>query len=154
MARPAPRILRPAAAVVVSVVVSVGLLAACGGDDSSSSPPPELSAAGERGEQVAKENGCTACHTADGGKSTGPTWKDLAGSEVELDGGETVVADDEYLRTAILDPKSQVVAGYPNIMPVYENQLSDEELDDLIAYLRDLSTVTNPADADAGGDGN
>jgi cytochrome c oxidase subunit 2 len=125
----------------LSMVLGGGLLMACGDDGGSSAPPVELSAAGERGATVASEQGCTSCHSTDGSGGTGPTWKDLAGSEVELSSG-TVVADDDYLRRAILDPRSEVVQGYANIMPVYEGQMSDEELDDLIAYLRDLSVNT------------
>jgi cytochrome c oxidase subunit 2 len=138
------RRLGPALVAVVSIVASVGWLAACG-DDESSAPPVELSAAGERGAQIVEDQGCTSCHSTDGSRGTGPTWKDLAGSEVELTDG-TVTADDDYLRTSIVDPRSQVVKGYANIMPVYEGQMSDEELDDVIAYLRDLSSFTNGAD--------
>ena len=122
-------------------MVSLGLgavLSACGGD-SEGAAPVELSAAGERGQQVAKEQGCISCHTADGGKSTGPTWKGLAGSEVTLDDGTTVVADDTYLTEAILQSRGQVVKGYANVMPVYDGEISDAELADLLAYLHDLS---------------
>jgi cytochrome c oxidase subunit 2 len=136
------RRLGPALVVAVSVVASAGWLAACGSDGESSAPPVELSEAGERGAQIVEDQGCTSCHTTDGSRGTGPTWKDLAGSEVELTDG-TVVADDEYLRAAIVDPRSQVVKGFANIMPVYEGQMSDDELDDVIAYLRDLSSFTN-----------
>jgi cytochrome c oxidase subunit 2 len=132
------------AALTGAVVVSLGLgalLSACGddGSDGSSSPPVELSAAGERGLTVAKEQGCIACHTADGGKSTGPSWEGLAGSEVTLDDGTTVIADDAYLTEAILQSRGQVVEGYANVMPVYDGEISDAELADLLAYLHDLS---------------
>jgi cytochrome c oxidase subunit 2 len=133
--------LTPAVVLGLSLVLSAGVLAGCGDDGGSTAEPVALSAAGERGARVASEQGCTSCHSTDGSRGTGPTWKDLAGSEVELDGG-TVIADDDYLRRAIVDPRSEVVRGYANIMPVYEGQMSDEELDDLIAYLRDLSVNT------------
>jgi len=108
----------------------------------------ELSAAGEQGKTVAKEQGCVNCHTPDGKKAIGPTWKGLAGSKVTLDDGTEVVADDAYLRNSILQPKAQVVDGYSSGMPIYDGELTDAELDALIAYLHDLA----PADA-AGGSG-
>lgn len=128
---------RPFVALLVTGSLAAGgLLAACG-DDGPSTPPVELSAAGERGKAVASDNGCTNCHTTDGSKSTGPTWKGLAGSQVELKGGETVTADEAYLRTAIVEARSETVDGYANIMPDY-GSLSDDEVADLIAYLQDL----------------
>ena len=131
----------PVGAVVLAAALAP-VLAACGDDGEDAAPDVVLSAAGERGKVVASENGCVACHTADGGGGTGPTWRGFYGSEVELDDIGTVEADEEYLRRAILDPRSEVRAGYANVMPVYEGQLSDDELDDVIAYLRDLSTLT------------
>ena len=122
---------------LVAAVAAVVALGACSSDGGEALPP--LSPAGERGMAVASDNGCTSCHTNDGGRSTGPTWRGLAGSEVTLDGGETVVADDEYLRRAIVDARSEVVEGYQNIMPAYADVLTDAEVDDLIAYLNDLS---------------
>ena len=116
------------------------LIGACGGDDGGSAPSvPKLSAAGERGRQVAQASGCVVCHTPTGVRSTGPTWKDLAGARVELDDGTTVTADEAYLRRAITDPGADVVDGYPPIMP--KVRLDDREVDDLLAYLRDLSTT-------------
>lgn len=130
---------------------STSVLAGCS-SDKGGSEEVQLSAAGERGKQVAKEQGCISCHTADGSKSTGPTWKGLAGSEVELEDGTTVVADDAYLTQSILAPRTVVVDGYANIMPVYEGEVSPAELADLLAYLQDLA----PSDAtgsDAPADG-
>lgn len=126
--------------VAVSVAASLALgalLSGCGSDGGGAEV--KLSAAGERGKQVAKEQGCTSCHSADGAKGTGPTWEGLAGSTVKLDDGSEVVADDAYLREAILQSRGQVVDGYANVMPVYDGELSDAEVADLIAYLHDLA---------------
>lgn len=120
-------------------------LGACGddGDAGSTSGTPTITgAAAKRGRQLAKTNGCQDCHTTTGQRMTGPTWKDLAGSEVDLDGGRTVTADDAYLAQAITDPKSQVVEGFANIMPSYD--LTPAEVDDLVAYLRELSPEAKP----------
>jgi cytochrome c oxidase subunit 2 len=138
--------------VIVAAVVALGLgatLAACG-SDSGGGPEVKLSAAGERGKTVAKEQGCISCHTADGSKGTGPTWKGLAGSTVTLDDGSTVVADDDYLREAILQSRAQVVDGYANIMPVYDGEMTDAEVADVIAYLHDLAPADSGSDSGGG----
>ena len=125
---------------VVTILASLGLGAvasACGSSDAG--PKVELSAAGERGQTVATEQGCVNCHSTDGKKGIGPTWKGLAGSTQMLDDGTKVTADDAYLRTSILQPKTQIVKGYSSGMPIYDGELTDAELDDLIAYLHDLS---------------
>ena len=116
------------------------LAVACGGGGGTDGAPQPTSAAGKRGLVLAEESGCQACHTANGKNSTGPTWKDLAGSKVELDGGQTVVANDEYLARSITDPKSQVASGYAGIMP--SNGLSKAEVADIVAYLNELSSLT------------
>ena len=126
------------ALLVAGSLAGGALLAGCGGGDGGGTEVT-LSAAGERGRQVADDNGCFACHTTDGSKGTGPTWEGLYGSEVELKGGETVTADDAYLTNAILRARDETVEGYANIMPVYEGKLTDEEVADLLAYLRDLA---------------
>jgi cytochrome c oxidase subunit 2 len=122
-----------------AVAMCLGMVVSACGSDGGGGADVQLSAAGERGKTVAREQGCISCHTADGGRSTGPTWQGLAGSTVTLEDGTEVVADDAYLREAILQSRGQVVEGYANVMPVYEGELSDAELDDLIAYIEDLS---------------
>jgi cytochrome c oxidase subunit 2 len=140
---------RPFVVATVAVSLALGaLVSACGSDGSDSSVT--LSTAGERGKTVAKEQGCISCHTADGAKSTGPTWKDLAGSTVTLEDGTKVTADDAYLRDAILQSRGQVVKGYANIMPVYDGELTDAQVDDLIAYLHDLAPAPSGTDSGSG----
>lgn len=142
----APSGRRGLAATLLVAVALFGLLAACGDGGSSSSSIP-LTPAGEKGRALADRSGCAGCHSTDGSRKVGPTWEDLAGSEVELEGGETVVATDDYLRESITDPKAKAVAGFTNTMPAF-SKLSDEELDQLIAYLHDLSKLTTkPANA-------
>ena len=126
----------PLTAAVASVLVLLG--ASCGGGDSG----PELSAEGERGRQIANDNGCAACHGNNGQGGAGPAWTGLFGSTVELDDGTTVLADEEYLRTSITDPSAQRNAGYSLQMP--QNSLTADEIDAVIAYITDLSA--EPAD--------
>jgi cytochrome c1 len=80
---------------------------------------------------------CLACHTTDGTVKVGPSWKGLYGSEVELENGQTVIADAAYLHQSIVDPLSQVVKGFPPAMPPY-NYLSEKDIQDIIAYIESL----------------
>jgi len=102
-------------------------------------PAGELSPA-KKGAQIATAQGCLGCHSTDGTTLVGPTWKGLYGSKVTLADGTTVVADEAYLREAIVDPNARLVQGFPaNVMPAgYGDRLSDEEIDALIAYIKSL----------------
>ncbi len=83
---------------------------------------------------------CLACHTIDGSQGVGPTWKGLYGHAVELEDGSTVIADDAYLMESIKDPNAKVVKGFPaGAMPPYGSILTDENVADLIAYIRTLA---------------
>jgi len=91
------------------------------------------------GAQVAQKYGCVGCHSVDGSQMTGPTWKGLFGKEETLEDGIVVTVDEEYLRRSILDPGAQIVKGFPDVMPkTYKEQLSQEELEALIAYIKSL----------------
>lgn len=120
------RAVLPVALAAVSMIVAV----ACGDDDTAD---VQLSPAGEAGKRLYETRGCAGCHD----NGVGPSFDGLAGSEVTLDDGSTVVADDEYLRRSITDPDAQRVDGYSTKMPTTD--LSDDEVDQLIAYIRDLS---------------
>jgi cytochrome c oxidase subunit 2 len=90
-----------------------------------------------RGQQLAQANGCLACHSTDGSKIVGPTWKGLFNSQVNLSDGTTVTADEAYLQESIHDPNAKVVAGFePNVMPQFS--LSDAQVADLVAFIKTL----------------
>jgi cytochrome c oxidase subunit II len=92
-----------------------------------------------RGEQLAKQYGCTNCHSIDGSEKIGPTWQNLYQSEVELSDGTKVIADADYLKTSIVNPNLQVVAGYPaNVMPNFADLLDQTEVESLVAYMQTL----------------
>ncbi len=93
-----------------------------------------------RGEIIAGSTGCLACHTTDGTPGSGPTWRGVAGSSRPLQSGEVVIADDVYLTNSILDPGSQVVVGFDNIMPPdYGDSLTEFEVGDLVEYVKSLA---------------
>jgi len=89
----------------------------------------------EKGKQIAQSLGCLACHSVDGKPGVGPTWKGLYGKTETLVDGSTVLVDEEYLRESITNPAAKLVQGFPPIMVPY--QLSEAELDALIAYTRE-----------------
>lgn len=125
-------------AALVGSLAASALLGACTSDD----PGVTLSAEGRKGQELAQANSCAACHSADGSKRTGPTWKDLYGSTVELTNGERVTVDAEYVERAIRDPAAERPKGASSQMPVFdEDRITDRQIESIVAYLRDLSTV-------------
>src|SRR5215217_331222 len=92
----------------------------------------------EFGAQLYTKQGCNACHSVDGKTNIGPTWKSLYGHSVALASGASVTADDAYIKNSILDPASQVVAGFQPVMPSYKGKLSDRQVEALIAYIKSL----------------
>jgi cytochrome c oxidase subunit II len=83
--------------------------------------------------------GCVTCHG-----SQAPTLAGVYGTDRPLADGRTRRADDQYLRDSILDSTQDVVKGYAPIMPSFRNQISEEQLAALIAYIKSLQ---NPQDA-------
>lgn len=142
---------RRGARVILALVATLGsgvVGVACGsGDDGASvgdglsdggqAPNGSLGEQAERGERIARSRGCAGCHGEDFDGASGPSWVGLAGSEVELVDGSTVVADRDYLARAIADPDAEVVSGYLLKMPA--NDLNDEQVADVVAYIESLS---------------
>jgi len=82
--------------------------------------------------------GCVGCHVP-AKAGVGPAIGGIVGETVNLEGGESVVVDDNYLRESILLPNAKVVAGFNPVMPTFEGQVSEDELFQLIAYIKSLS---------------
>ena len=62
----------------------------------------------------------------------------MYGSTVKLSSGQTVLADDAYIRESILNPSAKIVAGYTPLMPTFQGQLSEEQILQLTAYIKSL----------------
>jgi cytochrome c oxidase subunit 2 len=90
------------------------------------------------GEQLATQLGCLSCHKPDG-TGVGPSWTGLYGSQVTLESGQTVTADEAYIKESILDPNAKIVAGYQPVMPDVAGQINDTQLTDLMDYIKSLA---------------
>ena len=92
----------------------------------------------ERGEYHYQTKACIGCHSLDGSNLVGPTFKGLYGKNREFVDGTSGAADAEYIKSSILNPNGNIVAGYqPNLMPQnYRDQLSDEDLEAIVEFIR------------------
>lgn len=90
------------------------------------------------GEDLFTKKTCNACHSVDGSPKVGPTMKGLFGKEEKLADGSTVKVDENYLRESMMDPNAKVVQGFAPAMPSFQGQLSDAQVDALIAYIKSL----------------
>lgn len=96
------------------------------------------------GAQLFSNLGCASCHRNDGA-GAGPSLQGLFGNEERLADGSTIVADEAYLAESILNSQAKVVAGYQPIMPAYAGQLSEDQVNQLIAYIKSLSDAGDDA---------
>ncbi len=96
------------------------------------------------GGKLFEQLACNTCHKSDG-TGRGPALEGVYGKPVQLAGGQMIDADETYLRESITNPKAKVVAGYEAIMPTFQGQVSEEQLLQLLAYIRSLATVQGPA---------
>lgn len=91
---------------------------------------------------VLKQNGCLACHSLDGSKLIGPTFKGIYGKKeiVVVQGTEKeIIVDDEYILRSIYEPNTEIVKGYnPGLMISYKEQLSEEDVGKVIEYIKGL----------------
>lgn len=100
------------------------------------------------GASLYKTQGCATCHKVDGGKSTGPSWKNIwAEKHKSVDGREATV-DENYIRESILQPAAFIREGYPNQMPSFQGKLKDREIRALIVYIKSLSDAHKAEAAD------
>ncbi len=91
----------------------------------------------EAGRRLFTQLGCATCHHPDAG-ALGPDLAGVFGSEVTLADGRTVVADEDYLRQSILDPRATLVDGYEPIMPTFRGLVNEQQLMQLISYIKSL----------------
>lgn len=93
----------------------------------------------EAGEKLFASLRCDTCHN-DGPNARGPNLENRFGQNVALQGGGSALFDAEYVRESILNPKRHIAAGYQPLMPTYQGQLSEEQILQVITYLKSLSS--------------
>lgn len=86
---------------------------------------------------------CVACHSDDA-LARGPVLENVYGHMIPLQDGRRILADELYLRESIVEPDAKVVAGYEPIMPSYQGQIGEEELIQLIAFIKSLQPGQTP----------
>jgi cytochrome c oxidase subunit 2 len=96
-----------------------------------------------QGRKVFLKYRCLSCHSADS-EARAPVLEDLFDKPVVLSDGHVVKADEDYLRESLLYPSAKIVAGYENIMPTFKGQLDEEDVFELIAYIKSLNRGKTP----------
>jgi cytochrome c oxidase subunit 2 len=120
-------------------------LATGGQRTTSSQPIPKTMEAA--GAALYEQQGCGNCHDADG-TQRGPSLAGLYGNQVKLRNGQTAIADEVYLRKSILEPSEDIADTYQQVMPSYKGQITEEQVLQLIAYIKSLSKpATTPGQA-------
>jgi len=90
--------------------------------------------------EVVWKNQCSSCHSIDGSSGTGPTWKDLFGSQRELTDGSTVTADEAYIMESIYDPQAKIRKGYESQnMASFQGQLKDLDVFAVTQFIKSVS---------------
>lgn len=102
------------------------------------------------GAKLFQRHACNTCHRSDS-LARGPNLEGIFGKPVQLADGRTVVADESYIRESILTPNAKIVAGFQPIMPTFQGLVSEEELLQLVAYVKSLSKPSPPAGASPAG---
>ncbi|MEK9657894.1 MAG: cytochrome c oxidase subunit II [bacterium] len=92
----------------------------------------------ELGAKLYTKNACNTCHSIDGSRVVGPTWKGLYGKVRKMTDGRDVEADDNYLHRSIVEPHAEIVEGYPAVMPSYSGLLNDRQIAAIIEYIKTL----------------
>ncbi len=103
----------------------------------------------QTGEELFVAKACSTCHRPDS-SARAPILNGLFGREVLLQDGRRITADAAYFRESILNPQAAIVAGYQPIMPTFTGQISEDDLIQLIAYVKSLKAPGAAPDKPSG----
>lgn len=96
----------------------------------------------EAGYSVLQANGCIACHSLDGSRLVGPSFKGLFGSTktvITNEKSRQIIADEAYINESIYNPSADIVESYPAVMISYKESISEEQLKQIAAYLKTIA---------------
>ena len=102
------------------------------------------------GQQLFQSLGCSSCHGANGEGGRGPVLAGVFGQKTQLQTGQSQTVDEAYIRESILNPQAKLVAGFGPIMPTFQGQVSEDQLVQLVAFIKSLPAggqVQQPANA-------
>jgi cytochrome c oxidase subunit 2 len=102
------------------------------------------------GQQLFQSLGCVSCHGANGEGGRGPALAGLFGSKVFLGNGQTLTADEAYIRESIENPAAKVVNSFNPIMPTFQGQVTPEQLIQIISYIKSLQITNSSGTTPAG----
>ena len=91
-----------------------------------------------KGYKLFQDMACNACHSIDGTLNRGPTFKNHYGKEIRHTDGSVVTIDDQYIRESIIAPRKFIAEGFPPIMPSYKPVLNEEDITNIIIYIKTL----------------
>jgi cytochrome c oxidase subunit 2 len=103
-----------------------------GGDEWKSYPPEVW------GKMQWESKGCATCHSLDGTRGQGPSWKGIWGKMEKLNDGKEVLVDENYVKESMMQPQAKIVAGFEPIMPTFQGLLRENEVRGLIAFIKSL----------------
>ena len=92
----------------------------------------------EAGARIFTQLGCVTCHAA-GPAQLGPKLNGIYGHLAKMNDGTEVLVDDEYLRESILNSQAKIVAGFQPVMPLFKGMISEDQLLNLLAYIKSLT---------------
>ncbi len=102
-----------------------------GGDAGRNMPLAEF------GRMLYASRGCQTCHSLDGTRRDGPSFKGIFGHAVTLSGGGSATVDENYIRESILQPQAKVVAGFEPVMPTFQGLLREREIQALVEFIKE-----------------
>jgi cytochrome c oxidase subunit 2 len=106
------------------------------------------------GERVAAAKGCLQCHSIDGTKRTGPTWRDLYGRFEMLSDKSRVFVDGAYVTESMMQPNAKIVDGFAPVMPSFQGKIEPGETAAIIEFMKSLSRSADvPPAGERSGDG-
>jgi cytochrome c oxidase subunit 2 len=91
------------------------------------------------GQQLYQTLGCASCHGANGEGGRGPTLAGVFGKQTDLQDGGKATVDEAYVRESIINPQAKLVLGFGPIMPTFQGQISEDQLMQLVAFIKSLS---------------